>query len=219
MLARAGPDGRFRRGRDAAAHAASAAAAGGRAALETTDLALSDDAEPTAPDESAREAGGERDWDLPDLFVVDGGRGQLNVALSVAKDLGLHDLPIVGLAKERENLAGEKLVDRVYLPGQKNGLALRQTSSALFFLARARDEAHRFANYARERLGKARRLRSDLEDVSGLGQAVRKAILREIGSMAALKRASDAEILAVTGVTKRHLTALRKVFPAPTPAG
>ena len=151
--------------------------------------------------------------------MVDGGRGQLNVALSVANDLGLHDLPIVGLAKERENLAGEKLVDRVYLPGQKNGIPLRATSSALFFLARARDEAHRFANYARERLGKARRLRSEIEDVPGLGDGVKKALLRELGSMAALRKASDAEILAVTGVTKRHLTALRKVFPAPPPEG
>ena len=91
--------------------------------------------------------------DLPDLLVVDGGRGQLGVALSAARDLGLHDLSIVGLAKERENLAGEKMVDRVYLPGQKNGIPLRSTSAALFFLARARDEAHRFANHARKKLG------------------------------------------------------------------
>src|SRR6185312_1494204 len=111
-------------------------------------------------------------------FVVDGGRGQLGVALSAAHDLGLHDLPIVGLAKERENLSGEKMVDRVYLPGQKNGILLRSSSSALFFLARARDEAHRFANHARKLLGKARRLRSDLDDVPGVGPAARKALLR-----------------------------------------
>ncbi len=62
---------------------------------------------------------GDADWDAPDLFVVDGGRGQLAVAQAAANDLGLHDLAIVALAKERENLAGETLVDRVYLPGQK----------------------------------------------------------------------------------------------------
>lgn len=154
-------------------------------------------------------------WDLPDLFVVDGGRGQLKIALSAANDLGLHDLPIVGLAKERETVTGEKMVDRVYLPGQKNGIPLRSTSSALFFLARARDEAHRFANHARKRLGKSRRLRSELEDVPGIGEATQKALLRELGSMAALREASDEAILAVTGVTKRHLTALRKAIPAP----
>src|SRR6185437_10901712 len=157
-------------------------------------------------------------WDLPDLLVVDGGRGQLGVALSAARDLGLHDLAIVGLAKERETKAGEKMVDRVYLPGQKNGIPLRPTSAALFFLARARDEAHRFANHARKKLGKARRLRSEIDDIPGLGAETRRVLLRELGSMAGLRAASDERILAVTGVTKRHLKALRKVIPAPSTA-
>ncbi|MFO0762197.1 MAG: excinuclease ABC subunit UvrC [Byssovorax sp.] len=160
----------------------------------------------------------ETEWDLPDLFVVDGGRGQLGVALSAAQDLGLHDLPIVGLAKERETATGEKMVDRVYLPGQKNGIPLRAQSAALFFLARARDEAHRFANHIRARLGKARRLRSEIEDIPGLGAETRKALLKGLGSMEALREATDAQILAVPGVQKRHLTALRKVIAAPEPA-
>ena len=170
-----------------------------------------------ADPETEEAAGKPGTWDLPDLFVVDGGRGQLGVALSAAHDLGMHDLPIVGLAKERESVTGEKMVDRVYLPGQKNGIPLRSTSSALFFLARARDEAHRFANHARKKLGKARSLRSEIEDVPGLGAAVKKALLRELGSMTAVRAASDARVLAVTGVTRRHLTALRKVIPAPPP--
>jgi excinuclease ABC subunit C len=162
--------------------------------------------------------GREADWDLPDLLVVDGGRGQLQVALSAARDLGLHDLPIVGLAKERETQAGEKVVDRVYLPGQKNGIPLRSSSSALFFLARARDEAHRFANHVRKKLGKSRRMRSELEDLAGVGAVTRKALLRAFGSIPALRAASDAEILAIPGVNRRHLAALRKVFPAPIEA-
>ncbi|MGD0527018.1 MAG: excinuclease ABC subunit UvrC, partial [Polyangiaceae bacterium] len=68
-------------------------------------------------------------WDAPDLFVVDGGRGQLAVAQAAAHDLGLHDLAIVALAKERENLAGDTLVDRVYLPGQKNPIPLRSSTT------------------------------------------------------------------------------------------
>jgi excinuclease ABC subunit C len=132
--------------------------------------------------------------------------------------LGLHGMPIVGLAKERETVAGEKMVDRVYLPGQKNGIALRPGSSSLFFLARARDEAHRSANHIREKLGKARRLRSEIEDIPGLGDATRKTLLRELGSMSALRAATDAQILAVTGVTKRHLTAIRKVIMGPVDA-
>src|SRR5690606_24362810 len=100
------------------------------------------------------------EWDLPDLFVVDGGRGQLGVALAAAHDLGLFDLPIVGLAKERERPGEEKVVDRVYLPGQKNPVSLKSNSPELYMLAHARDEAHRFANRGRKQLGKRRRLTS-----------------------------------------------------------
>ncbi len=150
----------------------------------------------------------ENPWDLPDLFVVDGGKGQLAVALAAARDLGLHELPIVSLAKERETAAGDKLVDRVYLAGQKNGIPLKSTSSALVLLARARDEAHRFANHAREKLGGARRLRSELDAVEGIGDRVRVSLLRHLGSIDQIRTASDEAILAVPGVTKRHLKAL-----------
>ncbi len=156
------------------------------------------------------EAAGE--WELPDLLVVDGGRGQLAVALAAAHDLGLHDLPIVALAKEKENVAGDVLVDRVYLPGQKNPIPLKSHSASLFFLARARDEAHRFSNRAREKLGKARRFRSALDDVVGLGPATRVALLRELGSLEKIRTATDAQLLAVSGVTARHVKALRRSF-------
>ena len=153
-------------------------------------------------------------WDLPDLFVVDGGRGQLAVALAAARDLGLHHLPIVAIAKEKENVLGEELVDRVYLPGQKNPVPLRSTSAALFFLARLRDEAHRFSNRARERVGKAKRLRSALDDVPGIGPVLKKALLRTLGSVAAIQRATDEELLAVPGIGPRHVEALRRSLPA-----
>jgi excinuclease ABC subunit C len=150
------------------------------------------------------------EWDLPDLFVVDGGRGQLAVALTAAHDLGLHDLSVVGLAKERENLLGEKLVDRVYLPGQKNPIPLRPNSAELFLLAFARDEAHRFANRGRSKLGKRRRMGSELDEVPGIGPKTRKALLTTLGSVAAIREASDEQILGVQGVTKRQLAALRE---------
>ncbi|MBL8608804.1 MAG: excinuclease ABC subunit UvrC [Myxococcales bacterium] len=158
--------------------------------------------------EGAGEEGPE--WDLPDLFVVDGGRGQLGVALAAARDLGLHDLPIVGLAKEKENVLGETLVDRVYLPGQKNPVPVR---GPLVILARARDEAHRFANKGREKKGKERRMRSQLDDVKGLGPTAKKALLRQIGSLAAIREATDEDLLAVPGVRPQHVRALRRVFP------
>jgi excinuclease ABC subunit C len=222
---------RFRRGRTARIEAAAAEATASVAAAVAAEALDPDEPEggasielevtPPAPAVATTAPSPVKpgqEWDLPDLFVVDGGRGQLGVALQAARDLGLHDLPIVGLAKERETVAGEKMVDRVYLPGQKNGIPLRSTSSALFFLARARDEAHRFANHMRKKLGKARRLRSDIDDVPGIGADVKKALLRELGSMTAIREATDDKILAVTGVTKRHLTALRKAIPAPEKA-
>lgn len=160
----------------------------------------------------ARESEG-GDWELPDLFVVDGGRGQLAVALSAARDMGVHDLPIVGLAKERETATGEKMVDRVYLPGQKNGIPLRTSSSALFFLAAARDEAHRFANHARKRLGKRARLQSGLDDIPGVGPKTKIALLKHFGSIDAIRGATDEALLAVAGVRASHVAALRAALP------
>lgn len=154
-------------------------------------------------------------WALPDLFVVDGGRGQLGVALTAAADLGLHDLPIVSLAKERETVLGEELVDRVYLPGQKNGIPLKKESNALFFLARARDEAHRFSNAARVKLGKGRRFKSALDDVKGVGPKARKALLTALGTPEAIAQATDEQLLALDGVTKRTVAALRAHFSEP----
>lgn len=162
----------------------------------------------------ARDAAESDSWELPDLLVVDGGRGQLAVALTAAHDLGLHDLPVVGLAKERERPLGDKLVDRVYLPGQKNPIPLRANSPELFLLARARDEAHRFANRGRKKAGKRRRLRSELDSIRGIGPKTRKALLETLGSVAAIRQASDDQILAVPGVTRKQLTALRDHFAA-----
>jgi excinuclease ABC subunit C len=160
--------------------------------------------------EAARES---MEWELPDLFVVDGGRGQLAVALAAARDLGLHEMPIVALAKEKENVTGETLVDRVYVPGQKNPIPLKSHSASLFFLARLRDEAHRFSNRARMRVGKAKRFRSELDGIAGIGPATKKALLRALGTVTAVKAADDAALLAVKGVTARHVKALRMAFP------
>jgi excinuclease ABC subunit C len=176
---------------------------------------------PTTLAEGTDDREREGEWDAPDLFVVDGGRGQLAVALAAAHDLGLHDLAIVALAKERENLAGETLTDRVYLPGQKNPIPLKSGTTSLFLLARLRDEAHRFSNYARKRLGKKRRMHSPLDDVKGLGDRAKKALQQHVGNLAAIRAAADDTLLAVPGVTARHVKALRAAFPvdASAPGG
>jgi excinuclease ABC subunit C len=167
-------------------------------------------------DPAASAATGDPDWDLPDLFVVDGGRGQLGVALAAAHDLGLHQLPIVALAKEKENVAGELLTDRVYLPGQKNPIPLKSSTTSLFLLARLRDEAHRFSNRGRSKKGKRARFHTPLDDVRGLGPKTRKALLQHVGNAAAIQAADDATLLAVPGVTARHVKAIRTALPRPS---
>jgi excinuclease ABC subunit C len=101
----------------------------------------------------------------------------------------------------------------VYLPGQKNPIPLRSSTTSLFLLARLRDEAHRFSNRARMRIGKRRRFASPLDDVKGLGGKAKKALLTHIGNLAAIRAADDATLLAVPGITTRHVRALRAAFP------
>lgn len=227
---------RFRRGLQARAAEAATRAGPAPSALDEASRAVgplangdaglevvASDVEQNDPDSAAYEGDtydkGEpsRTWDLPDLFVVDGGRGQLAVALAAAQDLGLFDLPIVALAKEKETPLGEKLVDRVYLPGQKNPIALRPNSPELFLLARARDEAHRFANRGRTQAGKKRRLGSQLDEIHGIGPRTRQALLRGLGTVDGVRNASDEAILALPGVTRRHLSALRTHFATQEP--
>ena len=130
-------------------------------------------------------------WRMPDLVIIDGGKGQVSAARQVLDELGLHDLPMAGLAKEREEL---------FTPGRSEPIVLPATSQALYLLQRLRDEAHRFAiTYHRQLRGKAA-TRSVLDDLPGVGPARKRALLRVFGSGRALKRASTEEMAAVPGI-------------------
>lgn len=155
-----------------------------------------------------RGRGGEEGWEFPDLFVVDGGRGQLGVAVAVMKELGVEGLALCSLAKERESVTGEKVVDRVYQPGRKNPVTIRENGPALVPLARARDEAHRFANKVREDWHHKKRLRSEVDDLPGVGSVLSKKLLTVFGSVSGLREASLKEIAAVPGVGERRARAV-----------
>jgi excinuclease ABC subunit C len=122
----------------------------------------------------------------PSLVVVDGGRGQLNVALRVLDDLGL-DIPSVGLAKRLEE---------VYLPGQPEPLRIPRGSESLFVLQHVRDEAHRFAVEYHRKVRERRAMSSPLDEVPGVGPTRKRALLRRFGSLHRLSRASEEEIAA-----------------------
>jgi excinuclease ABC subunit C len=130
-------------------------------------------------------------WRLPDLVVIDGGRGQVSAAKGVLEQLGLHDLPLAGLAKEREEL---------FLPDAADPIVLPATSPALYLLQRLRDEAHRFALGYHRSLRRDRQTRSALDGIPGIGPARRRSLLRAFGSVKGLRAAAVADVAAVPGI-------------------
>jgi excinuclease ABC subunit C len=132
-------------------------------------------------------------WALPDLVIVDGGKGQLSAALGVMQDLGLTDVPLAGLAKRFEEL---------YVPAQSPPIVLPRRSQGLYLVQRIRDEAHRFAiTYHRDVRGK-RALRSELDEVPGIGSSRKKALLKRFGSVRRIREASVDDVAATPGITR-----------------
>jgi excinuclease ABC subunit C len=131
---------------------------------------------------------------LPDLIIVDGGKGQLSAACRELQRLGLHDLPIIGLAKEHED---------IYRPGQAMPLQLSPDSGALYLLQRIRDEAHRFANAYHQLLLKKRIGESMLDDCPGVSQNRKNILLRKFGSVNRLRKASIEQIAATEGIGRK----------------
>jgi excinuclease ABC subunit C len=131
---------------------------------------------------------------LPDLIIVDGGKGQLSSACRELQRLGLHDLPIIGLAKEREE---------IYRPGRGLPLQLPMDSAALRLLQRIRDEAHRFANAYHQLLMKKRVGESVLDDCPGVSQNRKNLLLRKFGSVSRLRKATVDEIASTEGIGRK----------------
>ncbi|MDA0269982.1 MAG: excinuclease ABC subunit UvrC [Chloroflexi bacterium] len=134
-------------------------------------------------------------WDaVPDLVIIDGGKGQLGAALDVMRNLGLRDVPVCGLAKQQEEIFVADVADSIMLPRQ---------SEALYLVQRIRDEAHRFAiTYHRQLRGKAA-VRSALDAIPGVGPKRKQALLRKFGSVKGIREASIEEIATTVGFTAR----------------
>jgi excinuclease ABC subunit C len=133
----------------------------------------------------------ERRWKMPDLVIVDGGRAQVSAAKTVLDELGLHDLPLAGLAKEREELV---------LPDVAAPILLPTTSQALYLVQRIRDEAHRFAITYHRDLRRKASVRSKFDDLPGIGPRRRGALLRVFGSIKRVREAPVEQIAAVPGI-------------------
>ena len=132
----------------------------------------------------------EEERPLPDLAVIDGGKGQLGAALKALAALGIPEQSVISLAKKEEE---------VFLPGRADSIRLSRRSQSLRLLQRLRDEAHRFAvTYNRKLRGK-RTIRSELSEIPGVGASRQKALLAKFGSMRAVASASEAEIAALPG--------------------
>lgn len=141
-----------------------------------------------------REAAAEGTWArVPDLIVIDGGKGQLNAALEVLAEYGLEGVPIVGLAKAREEIFKPGVPDPIIVPLDSPGLQLMQN---------LRDEAHRFAISYHRRLRRRQGLTSALEEIQGVGPKRRRALLKRFGSVEAIRRATLEELAMVEGMNK-----------------
>ncbi|HEX7195135.1 MAG TPA: excinuclease ABC subunit UvrC [Chthoniobacterales bacterium] len=149
---------------------------------------------PSESVERIHETQPERAVRLPDLIVVDGGKGQLSSACRELQRLGLHDVPIVGLAKEYEE---------IYRPGRPLPLRLPEGSGALQLLQRIRDEAHRFANGYHQLLMKKRVAESILDDCPGVSEKRKQVLLKRFGSIERLRKAPIPEIAALDGISDR----------------
>jgi excinuclease ABC subunit C len=137
----------------------------------------------------------EEEQPIPDLVVIDGGKGQLSAAVAAATQLGFPDLPIVSLAKREEE---------VFLPGRSDSLRLPRRSPSLRLLQRARDEAHRFGLAYNRKRRTQRTITSELLSIPGVGPTKRRRLLERFGSLAGVRSASVAELASVPGFSVRQ---------------
>jgi len=158
-------------------------------------------------------------WGLPDLVVVDGGIGQLNSTVAALEELGMTGrFAVISLAKSRvkgdgKDIHVERSEERVFLPGRRNPVKLRQDSPSLKLLAAIRDEAHRFAIGYHRSLRDRETLHSALRDIPGVGPRRERLLLTSFGSLEGVRRATVEQLAAVAGIGEDLAEQLKRVMP------
>ena len=146
-------------------------------------------------------------WEMPDLILIDGGKGQLNIVQSVLEELGhLDNVGLASIAKGREEGEGDKL----YIYGRKNPIIFSKNSDALFLLMRIRDEAHRFAITYHKSLRGKRALVSELDGIPGIGSKRKKELIKHFGSISKIRKGTVEEIASLPGLNKKLAEELKK---------
>lgn len=166
---------------------------------------------------------------MPDLLMVDGGRGQLGVVSAVLADANV-TLDTLGISKERDEESASRRVrrggglkaERLFRPGRANPVMLHQASKGLLLLQRVRDESHRFAIEYQRKLRNKANLASILEELPGIGPRKRRALLKELGSLKRVREASQEEIAGVSGISQKDADRIFRFFEnlrkTPSPA-
>jgi excinuclease ABC subunit C len=148
-------------------------------------------------------------WELPDLILIDGGKGQLNIVYEVLRELGfLNKAGLASIAKGRE----EGDIDKVYIPGRKDPVPLTKNSQELLFLMRVRDEAHRFAITYHKKLRAKKAFESQLDLIKGIGRRRRETLLKHFGSISAIREASIDEVSSIPGMNRRIAEEIKRYF-------
>lgn len=150
-----------------------------------------------------RRYGNEKDWPMPDLIIIDGGKGQLNAALPVIRAMGVTDVPVISLAKR---------IEEVFVEGESESIILEHHTPELQLLQQIRDEAHRFAITYHRRLRGKRNLESVLDHIEGIGPKRRKALYKHFGNLDAMRVAELEELESVERMNKKAALAVYEFF-------
>jgi excinuclease ABC subunit C len=157
---------------------------------------------------SRRLARGEQEgWEVPDLILIDGGKGQLNIGQKILSELGyLEKVDLASIAKGK----GEGESDKIYVYGRKNPIIFSRNSEALFLLMQIRDEAHRFAITYHKKLRGKKALASELDGVPGIGVKRKKELIKRFGTISKIREGTLDEIASVPGLNKKLAEELKR---------